>query len=57
VAWIASQPSGKYSYNIVNGSPFVSPVPLEELKGFALRFDSTATQRSMPQVRIFEYVK
>jgi hypothetical protein len=58
-AFIAGQPSG--NYNIVSNNPFVSPVPLEELKCFALRYDSEITVPSssdtIPQVRIFEYVK
>jgi len=59
-AWIAEQPSG--NYEIVGESPFVSPVPLEELTGFKLRRDSVITERMsasehIPQVRIFEYVK
>ena len=61
LAFIAGQSSG--NYNIVSNSPYVSPVPLEELTGFALRHDSQITEPSsysgdtIPQVRIFEYVK
>ncbi len=56
---MASQPSG--NYDIVSYSPFISPVPLEELDGFALRYDSESTVKVsgeyIPEVRIFEYVK
>lgn len=50
------------NYEIVSSNPFVSPVPLEELKGFALRHDSEITVQlsqsdTIPQVRIFEYLK
>jgi hypothetical protein len=60
LAFIAGQPSG--NYNIVSRDPFVSPVPLEELKGFALRHDSEITVQlssssAIPDVRVFEYVK
>jgi oligosaccharyl transferase (archaeosortase A-associated) len=60
LAWIASQPSG--NYNVVSYSPFISPVPLEELDGFALRYDSETTKsvsstQTIPQVRVFEYMK
>jgi len=59
LAWMASQPSG--NYDIVSYSPFISPVPLEELDGFALRYDSESTVKVsgeyIPEVRIFEYVK
>ncbi|MDM7998991.1 MAG: oligosaccharyl transferase, archaeosortase A system-associated [Dehalococcoidia bacterium] len=58
-AWIASQESG--NHQIVSYNPFVSPVPLEELEGFVLRFDSSVTKsasgKRLPQVRVFEYVK
>ncbi|MBN2098564.1 MAG: oligosaccharyl transferase, archaeosortase A system-associated [Dehalococcoidia bacterium] len=60
LAWIASQSSG--NYNVVSYSPFISPVPLEDLEGFALRYDSETTKsvsktETIPQVRVFEYVK
>ena len=59
-AWIAGQSPG--NYNIVGENPFVSPVPLEELSGFTLRYDSEITEPvrgigTFPQVRVFEYVK
>jgi hypothetical protein len=61
LAFIAGQPPG--SCYIVSSNPFVSPVPLEELKSFALRHDSETTVPwsnsgdTIPEVRIFEYVK
>jgi len=60
LTYIAGLSSG--NHHIVNSSPFVSPVPLEELTGFKLRRDSVITERMsatehIPQVRIFEYVK
>jgi oligosaccharyl transferase (archaeosortase A-associated) len=60
LAFIAGQSSG--NYNIVSSNPFVSPVPLEELKGFALRHDSETTVQlsqsdAIAEVRIFEYLK
>jgi oligosaccharyl transferase (archaeosortase A-associated) len=60
LAFIAGQSSG--NYKIASSDRFVSPVPLEELNGFALRHDSEATVRvssteTIPEVRIFEYVK
>lgn len=58
-AWIAEQPSG--NHNIVGENPFASPVALEEMEGFALRYDSDTTKKVpggyIPQVRVFEYVK
>jgi oligosaccharyl transferase (archaeosortase A-associated) len=60
LAFIAGQPPG--NYNIVSNNPFVSPVPLGELKSFALRHDSEITVQppqsdAIPEVRIFEYLK
>jgi dolichyl-diphosphooligosaccharide--protein glycosyltransferase len=61
LAFVTSQKSG--NHNIVSSNPFVSPVPLEELEGFALCHDSDASVQwsesgdTIPQVRIFEYVK
>jgi asparagine N-glycosylation enzyme membrane subunit Stt3 len=59
-AFMAKQSSG--NYNIVGNNPFVSPVPLGELKGFALCHDSETTVQlsqsdAIPEVRIFEYLK
>ncbi len=61
LTYAAGLPSS--NYNIASDNPFVSPVPLEELTGFALRHDSQITKWSsntgatIPQVRVFEYVK
>jgi len=60
LAVMANNPSEKYE--IVSSDPFISPVPLEELKGFALRHDSEisvprSSTDTIPQLRIFEYVK
>jgi asparagine N-glycosylation enzyme membrane subunit Stt3 len=49
------------NYNIVSSSPFVSAVPLEEVKGIKLCHDSPITEgtgtSTIPQVCIFEYMK
>jgi len=60
LAVMADNPSE--NYEVVSSNAFVSPVPLEELKGFALRHDSEisvprSSTDTIPQLRIFEYVK
>jgi len=58
--YIASQKSGQFQ--VVGDSPYVSPVPLEELKHYQLIYHSPestyqAGVGSVPSVKIFEYVK
>lgn len=59
-AYISSQKSG--NYQIVGTDPFTSPVPLEELKHYKLIHSSdelvaVAGNRTMPEIKIFEYTK
>jgi len=59
-AYISSQKSG--NYRIVSDSPFISPVPLEELKRFKLIYSSDISiiqpgVGGIPSVKIFEYIK
>ena len=59
-AYISSQESG--DYEIVGDDPFVSPVPLEELKHYKLIYSSDEQVEqpdggSIPAVKIFEYIK
>jgi len=59
-AYISNQESG--SYRIVSDHPFITPVPLEELKHYKLIHSSegSVTQPevgSIPSVKIFEYIE
>jgi len=59
-AYISSQKSG--NYRIVSDSPFISPVPLEELKRYKLIYSSEGSVKQpgvgrIPSVKIFEYIK
>jgi len=57
-AFIASQPIGNYKVL----DPFISPVPLEGLEHYELRYSSdslntfTALGKQLPSVKIFEYL-
>jgi hypothetical protein len=57
-AYVASQESG--NYRVVGSSPFVTPVPLEELNHYELIYQSDAQRtvagKSLPRVKIFEYL-
>jgi oligosaccharyl transferase (archaeosortase A-associated) len=58
-AFVSSQPSA--NYRIVSDSPFISPVPLAELKNYRLAYSSDILIRNtqggmVPSVKIFEYV-
>jgi oligosaccharyl transferase (archaeosortase A-associated) len=49
---------GRENCLIVNDNPYSSPVPLEKLQHYQLVHDSgQSTISSLPEVRIFEYVK
>jgi len=52
-AYVGNQTAG--NYRIVGTSPFVSPVPLEELSSYELVYSSGATT-SATTVKIFEYL-
>jgi len=52
-AYVASQTSG--NYRIVSNSPFISPMPLEELNSYELVYSSGNTT-SGTTVKIFEYL-
>ena len=59
-SYISSQKSGQF--RIVSDSPFVSPVPLEELEHFKLVYSSPESSpqpgvSNVPNVKIFEYVE
>jgi len=59
-SYISSQESGRYQ--IAGNNPFVSPVPLDELKQYKLIHTSaeSATQpeeKAFPSVKIFKYVE
>lgn len=58
--YVSSQKTG--NYKIVGNNPFISPVPLEEVKSYKLVYSSeeSATQPEagdVPLVKIFKYVK
>ncbi len=59
-AYISNQKSG--NYRIVSDSPFISPVPLAELKHYKLIYSSTDSKKEpgvgdIPSVKIFEYIQ
>jgi hypothetical protein len=59
-SYISSQKSGQF--RIVSDSPFVSPVPLEELEHYKLVYSSPESSPqpgvgNVPNVKIFEYVE
>ena len=59
VAFISSQKPG--NHRIVSDNPFISPVPLEELKRFKLIYSSDVSiiqpgVGAIPSVKIFEYI-
>jgi dolichyl-diphosphooligosaccharide--protein glycosyltransferase len=58
-AYISSQESG--NYRLVGDNPFISPVPLEELKHYKLIYSSDGSVNQpgvgdIPSVKIFEYI-
>jgi dolichyl-diphosphooligosaccharide--protein glycosyltransferase len=57
-AFIANQTTA--NYKIVGVNPFISPVPLEEVKSYRLVHQSNATvtmaDQTLPMVKIFEYL-
>ncbi|MCX6005543.1 MAG: oligosaccharyl transferase, archaeosortase A system-associated [Chloroflexi bacterium] len=59
IAFVNSEKSGRYM--IVSDDPLVSPVPLEELSLYKLRYSSSQKNNSfrqpLPNIKIFEYSK
>jgi len=57
-AYVSSQESG--NYRVVGSSPFVTPVPLEELNHYELIYQSEAQKtlagEKLPRVKIFQYL-
>jgi hypothetical protein len=59
-AYVANQTSG--NYRIVGTTPFISPVPLEEMKSYELVYQSNATVTmgvggpTVPSVKVFKYL-
>jgi len=57
-AYVASQESA--NYRVVSNHPFNSPIPLEELSSYKLRYQSEDTTtwagQTVPTVKIFEYL-
>jgi len=60
VSYVSKQESG--NYRIVGANPFISPVPLDEVKHYKLIYQSDASAEQpgvgmVPVIKIFEYVK